>query len=71
MELLGETEGGVPRGSSEEASTLRRRRLSEDLEEQATRARVELRGRMRQRGDGLVYVDCAGGTFPPVYRLPL
>lgn len=63
MELLGETEGGVPRGSSEEASTLRRRRLSEDLEEQATRARVELRGRMRQRGDGLVYVDCAGGTF--------
>lgn len=63
MELLGETEGGVPRGSSDVASTLRRRRLSEDLEVQATRARAELRGRMRLRSDGLIYVDCSAGTF--------
>ena len=63
MELLGETEGGVPRGSSDAVSTLRRRRLSEDLEEQATHARNELRGRMRQRSDGLIYVDGLAGTF--------
>jgi hypothetical protein len=64
MELLGETERGVPRGASDAAvSTLRRRRLSEDLEDQSIRARLELRGRIRQRGDGLVYVDCTTGSF--------